>query len=92
MKRDVGKGMILYQHHCTTSYGPRGHGDSPFGSELASPAMNLSARATQAKPDAELLSAVREGKAGTAMQSFKHPLSDQHDYDVLAFVRSLAQP
>lgn len=88
---DIGKGKVLYQQHCVTCHGPRGQGDGPFGSDLAPPAANLSAPATQAKPDVELLSAIKEGKPGTAMQSFKHQLSDQQAHDVLAFVRSLVR-
>ena len=58
---------------------------------MAPPAANLSALASQAKPDADLLRAIKEGKAGTAMQAFKHQLPDQQAYNVLAFVRSLVQ-
>lgn len=91
VKGDIGKGKMLYQQLCVACHGPQGQGDGPFGSNLAPPAANLSAPTTQAKPDEELLSTIKEGKAGTAMQSFKHQLSDQQAYDVLAFVRSLVQ-
>jgi high-affinity iron transporter len=88
---DIGKGKVLYQQHCAMCHGSHGHGDGPFGTELAPPAANLRAPATQAKSDAELLSAIKDGKAGTAMQAFRQQLSDQQVHDVLAFVRSLAQ-
>lgn len=91
MKGDIGKGKMLYQRLCVICHVPQGQGDGPFGSNLAPPAAKLNVPATWLKPDAELLSAIKEGKAGTAMQSFKHQLSDQQAHDVLAFVRSLVQ-
>lgn len=86
---DAGKGKAMFQRLCATCHGPQGHGDGPLGNALVPPAANLTLPTTQVKPDAALLAAIKDGKAGTAMPSFKHQLTDQNAKDVLSFVRSL---
>ncbi|MDE3041323.1 MAG: c-type cytochrome [Nitrospirota bacterium] len=63
MKGNIGKGKMLYQRLCVTCHGPQGEGDWPFGSNLAPPAARLNVPATRLKPDAELLSAIKEGNS-----------------------------
>lgn len=86
---DAGKGKVLFQRLFATCHGPQGHGDGPLGNALVPPAANLTFPTTQAKPDAALSVAIKDGKAGTAMPSFKHQLTDENVKDVISFVRSL---
>jgi cytochrome c6 len=87
---NVSEGHTLYQRHCEPCHGANGHGDGSLGMALVPPAADLSASAIQSKSERELLHTILEGKAGTAMPSFRQHLSEKQARDLLAFVRSLA--
>ncbi|MBM4123454.1 MAG: cytochrome c [Nitrospira sp.] len=90
---DAAKGKTLFDGKggCVNCHGPSGRGDGPAGKMLVPPPADLTGPKTKAKPDAELLKTIQEGRPGTAMAPFKGQLSEQEIRDLLAYVRSLSK-
>jgi mono/diheme cytochrome c family protein len=63
-------GRKIYLESCQSCHGPTGKGDSDVAAYLKPPPSNLTAKATQAKTDAELRKIILEGRPGSAMASF----------------------
>lgn len=95
--RDVQAGKALYDRQCASCHGPGGRGDGPSAVALATkPADLTDGRLLNPLPDEFLISVIRrggpaEGLAPT-MPPFEKFLSEAQTAQVVAYVRSLAQP
>ena len=85
---DARKGKILYEQHCPTCHEASGKGDGPIGQSLVPPAANLTL--LREKSDAAILEAIRNGRPGTAMPSWKDYLNHSDLNDLLSFLRTLS--
>jgi len=86
---DPQKGKTLYEQHCLNCHGAGGRGDGPIGQSLIPPAANLTL--LDKKSDDTVLDTIRNGRAGTAMPSWKTYLNQSAMQDLLAFLRTLSQ-
>jgi len=95
--RDRELGKQLYDKQCATCHGPAGRGDGPSAGGLATKPFDLSnGRLMNSLPDEFLVNVIRhggpaEGLAPT-MPPFDKFLSDTQTAQVIAYVRSLADP
>ena len=88
MGGDPIKGRAIFEANCAVCHGAQGKGTAE-GLRLNPPAEDLTGPRTARKSEAELLRAVHEGKANTAMPMWRYALSDEESRDVLAYVRML---
>ncbi len=86
---NLAKGKSIYTTHCLNCHGPMGKGDGPIGTMLIPPAANLTVIGD--KSDQELLTTIQNGRAGTAMPSWKGDLSLQEILNVHSYVRTFSQ-
>jgi mono/diheme cytochrome c family protein len=86
---DPTKGKALYANNCLICHGERGKGDGLIGASLSPPPTDLSSSQVQAKPDKDLLTVIREGRA--VMPAWKNRLNDQDIQNILVYIRSLSQ-
>ncbi len=95
--RDVQAGKALYDRQCASCHGPGGRGDGPSAAAFATkPADLTDGRLLNPLPDEFLVSVIRrggpaEGLAPT-MPPFEKFLSEAQTAQVVAYLRSLAQP
>ena len=92
-----GPGAALYVRNCASCHGPTGGGDGPVGKALIPrPAKFYDGEYMNALSNDHLLKVVSEGGASVGksplMASWSGTMSKQEIRQVLAFVRSLAQP
>ncbi|MDT7042376.1 c-type cytochrome [Candidatus Nitronereus thalassa] len=85
---NASSGKRVFGTYCVNCHGQLGKGDGPIGQSLVPPAANLTLLGK--KSDNEILDAIRKGRPGTAMPSWKNDLSTQDILDVLAYIRTLA--
>lgn len=83
----VSRGKALYQQVCMQCHGFDGKGTSAV--KLNPPPADLTSQKVQNKLDAGLFKSIHEGRKNTAMGAWKHALSDEQIYDVIAYVRIL---
>ena len=84
-------GAKIYAERCTVCHGVGGKGDGPGGAALnPHPRDHTDGKYMNAKPDAELLATLHNGKG--AMPAWKGILTDEQIAAVLAHVRTLAVP
>jgi len=86
-ERDVVIGREIYSNICIRCHGIDGRGS--LGIKLVPPPADLSSPAIQNRLDGTLFKRIHEGKPNTAMGAWKHTLSDDEIWDVLAYVRTL---
>jgi len=96
-ERDVAKGQASYQQLCASCHGPRGAGDGPAGQALQpKPAHHDDGAYMNALSNEHLFRVIKEGGAAVGKSPFMAPwggaLSDAQIWDVVAFVRTLAEP
>lgn len=84
---DPQNGKALYKKHCVTCHGTAGKGDGPIGQALIPPAADLTQLGK--KSDKAVLEAIRNGRPGTAMTSWKNDLNHSDINDLLSFLRTL---
>ena len=82
-------GKKIYLESCQNCHGPTGKGDSDMAAYLTPPPANLTAKATQAKTDAQLRKIILEGRPGTAMTGYEGAFEDLQLPDVIAYIRAL---
>lgn len=85
---DPVSGREIYVNTCIRCHGIDGKG--AFGIKLVPPPADLTSLAVQSRLDGTLFRRIHEGKPNTAMGAWKHALSDEEIWDVLAYVRTLA--
>jgi mono/diheme cytochrome c family protein len=93
----VKRGAQLYTSHCAACHGAAGKGDGESAAGLPIKPQDLTeGRLLNALPDHWMERLLREGGAGVGlsplMPGFERLLSDAQRGDVLAYVRSLAEP
>jgi mono/diheme cytochrome c family protein len=86
---DSQMGKTIYEKHCLTCHGSGGKGDGPIGPSLIPAAANLTLLGK--KSDKAILDAIRDGRPGTAMPSWKNYLNQSELNDLLVFLRTLSQ-
>jgi mono/diheme cytochrome c family protein len=84
---DAVSGREIYVNTCIRCHGIDGKGAQ--GVKLVPPPADLSSSAVQNRLDGTLFRRIHEGKPNTAMGAWKHALSDDEIWDVLAYVRTL---
>ncbi|MBM4127466.1 MAG: cytochrome c [Nitrospira sp.] len=84
---DSVSGREIYANTCIRCHGIDGKGAQ--GIKLVPPPADLSSSAVQNRLDGTLFKRIHEGKPNTAMGAWKHALSDDEIWDVLAYVRTL---
>jgi mono/diheme cytochrome c family protein len=95
--RDVTRGRALYGQYCASCHGPEGEGDGPVAAGLnPKPAKHSDGRYMNALSDEHLFRVIKEGGAAVGKSPLMAPwggtLRDEQIWDVVAFVRSLANP
>jgi mono/diheme cytochrome c family protein len=85
---DPVSGREIYVNTCIRCHGIDGKGT--MGIKLVPPPADLTSLAVQSRLDGTLFRRIHEGKPNTAMGAWKHSLSDEEIWDVLAYVRTLA--
>jgi mono/diheme cytochrome c family protein len=93
----IERGKALFAQYCATCHGPQGKGDGISGQNLPVKPQNLTeGRVMNPLPDHFLFSIIARGADSVGlsplMPAFKPFLGDPQIRDVIAFVRSLAQP
>ena len=84
---DSVSGREIYANTCIRCHGIDGKG--ALGIKLVPPPADLTASDVQNRLDGTLFRRIHEGKPNTAMGAWKHSLSDEEIWDVLAYVRTL---
>ena len=84
---DSVSGREIYVNICIRCHGIDGKGAQ--GIKLVPPPADLGSSAVQNRLDGTLFRRIHEGKPNTAMGAWKHALSDDEIWDVLAYVRTL---
>lgn len=91
------RGSAMYAQNCSSCHGPRGAGDGPVAASLVpQPAKHNDGGYMNALSNDHLLKVIRDGgvavgKAPT-MAPWGATMSDDQIMDVIAFIRSLAEP
>ena len=83
---DVAAGKRIYGELCQTCHGLDGKG--PGVMRFSPPSADLTSRHVQAKLDSGLYRSIHEGRANTAMGTWKYALSDEEIRDVISYVRT----
>jgi mono/diheme cytochrome c family protein len=83
---DSVSGREIYANTCIRCHGIDGKGAQ--GIKLVPPPADLGSSAVQNRLDGTLFRRIHEGKPNTAMGAWKHALSDDEIWDVLAYVRT----
>ena len=83
---DPVSGREIYVNTCIRCHGIDGKG--ALGIKLVPPPADLTSLAVQSRLDGTLFRRIHEGKPNTAMGAWKHSLSDEEIWDVLAYVRT----
>lgn len=83
---DPVSGREIYVNTCIRCHGIDGKGT--LGIKLVPPPADLTSRAVQSRLDGTLFRRIHGGKPNTAMGAWKHALSDEEIWDVLAYVRT----
>ena len=94
---DAAKGATLYAANCATCHGPHGDGDGPVAAALTpKPAKHHDGVYMNALTNEHLFKVIKEGGPSVGKSPMMAPwggmLSDAQIWDVVAFVRSLADP
>jgi mono/diheme cytochrome c family protein len=84
------EGQAVYQQHCLRCHGPKLDGKGPESEDLIVRPANLTAPASRAKTDWELLVTISNGALFTPMHGFRGKLTDQQMLDVLSYIRTVA--
>jgi mono/diheme cytochrome c family protein len=96
-ERETDSGKQVYATHCATCHGESGKGDGPSATGFATKPFDLTSGALMnALPDEFLIDIVRDGGPAhglaPTMPPFNRTLSQAQIQQVVAFVRTLAQP
>ncbi len=94
---DVAAGHEQYKIYCATCHGETGCGDGPLSETLdPKPAKHCDGNYMNALSDEHLFKVIKEGGAAVGKSAQMAPwggtLSDAQIWDVIAFIRSIAEP
>lgn len=84
---DSVSGREIYVNTCIRCHGVDGTGVQSV--RLVPASADLTSPAVQDRLDGTLFKRIHEGKPNTAMGAWRHALSDEEIWDVLAYVRTL---
>jgi mono/diheme cytochrome c family protein len=84
---DPVSGREIYVNTCIRCHGTDGKG--ALGVKLVPPPADFTSLVVQSRLDGTLFRRIHEGKPNTAMGAWKHSLSDEEIWDVLAYVRTV---
>ncbi|RME75502.1 MAG: cytochrome c [Chloroflexi bacterium] len=95
---NIEAGRVLFQRHCAACHGQTGHGDGPAGHTLRLKPANLADPFGTARqpPDYWFWRVSEGGRAepfhsrGSIMPAWKHHLTEEERWQVIAFARTLA--
>mgnify|MGYP003556180457 FL=1 len=83
---DPVSGHEIYVNTCMLCHGIDGKGVR--GLQFVPPPADLTSLAVQSRLDGSLFRRIHDGKPNTVMGAWKHALSDEEIWDVLAYVRT----
>ncbi|MBL8036385.1 MAG: cytochrome c [Nitrospira sp.] len=83
---DAVTGREIYVNTCILCHGIDGKGVR--GLQFVPPPADLTTLAVQSRLDGTLFRRIHDGKPNTVMGAWKHALSDEEIWDVLAYVRT----
>lgn len=83
---DAVAGREIYVNTCILCHGIDGKGVR--GLQFVPPPADLTSLAVQGRLDGSLFRRIHDGKPNTVMGAWKHALSDEEIWDVLAYVRT----
>lgn len=94
---DAARGAAVYGESCATCHGPTGDGDGPLSATLdPKPARHSDGAYMNALSDEHLVRVIRDGGPAVGKSALMAPwgglLSDAQIADVVAFLRSIADP
>jgi mono/diheme cytochrome c family protein len=94
---DPARGAPLYAQYCATCHGPKGEGDGPLSPTLnPKPAKHSDGGYMNQLSDEHLFKTIKEGGPAVGKSPLMAPwggtLTDAQIHDVVAFVRTLADP
>jgi mono/diheme cytochrome c family protein len=84
------EGAKVFKSNCEMCHGPQGHGDGPAGHSLDPMPKNLAVLQESAADD-YLFWRISEGRPGTAMVAWKGVLTEEQIWQVISFIRTLAE-
>jgi mono/diheme cytochrome c family protein len=89
----VANGKTLYQSNCVLCHGLSGKGDGPAGRALNPPPADLTYHTIPGvHTDGQLFYWISQGLPRTAMPRFASILTEKQRWDLVNFIRTLAQP
>lgn len=88
---DLARGKAVYEHHCQSCHGPKGHGDGPAGESLKVRPADFHRFASFLKSDEEYLRTIEHGVVFSPMHAWRGELNDDEMTDVVAYIRLFAQ-
>ena len=86
------QGRMIYMSRCAPCHGLSGRGDGPAGNGLNPPPANLQYHMAPAAghPDGQIFEWISKGFPNSAMPAFESTLSEEQRWDVINFIRTLA--
>jgi mono/diheme cytochrome c family protein len=86
-------GQRLYADHCAVCHGASGKGDGPLAAGLTPRPVDLTQHMVPGKhTDGQVFLWIKQGFPGTAMPAWGDRLDDQRIWQIVAYLRSFAQP
>ena len=86
---DAGKGKRIYRENCKQCHGPSGKGEGY--TKFNPPPSDLTSQKVRETVDAGLIKTIHDGRANTAMGTWRLALSDEEIEDVVAYIRTLGR-
>jgi putative copper export protein/mono/diheme cytochrome c family protein/peroxiredoxin len=86
----VANGMLLYSESCAVCHGIAGYGDGPAASDLKPKPADLTARHAASHTVGDLYWWLSHGIKETAMPGFKDSFNEDERWDLINFLRALA--
>ncbi len=86
----VANGWHLFQQHCTICHGIAGFGDGPAAKTLSAKPSDLTGKHTGDHTAGDLFWWVNHGKENTEMPGFQQVLSEEENWDLINYLRTLS--